>query len=274
MNRKILSLIALSTCLSFSQAECGIVENLINKIWQKEQKAPETIKLLIVHDKPGVILEVKGKYKIYDPHTDSFIATRFLGKRKFIQAMNDSLRWGEEFPGVHQLKIIPDDVSTTTLVDGIEYKGALYVYDIGGTISVVNELPLDDYLKIALNSTYGSGLPEEAAAAITIAARTNAWHLVKNPKSDYFAVDAAKVGYRGHAAGERKQGMDLAIAETKNMILTKDGQPLLNDWNRGGTGQASLLSLEEVSQLARKGDHAAQILNKAYPGSKVSLITD
>ncbi len=274
MNRNILSALVFSALAGTAQLQGGVIENLVNKFWQKEEPKPATIKILVVHDKPGVLLEVKGKYKIYDPHQDAFISTRFIGKRKFMQAMNDSLRWGEEFPGVHQLKIVPDSTSTTTLVDGIEYKGAIYVYDIGGTISVVNELPLDDYLRVSLNSTFSPNLPDEAAAAVAIAARGNAWYLVQNPKSEYFAVEASKIGYRGHAAGETKKGLDLAIAETKDMIVAKDGHAFANSWTPSNQAASSLLTVEEAAELARRGEHAAQILSKAFPGSKVSLINE
>ena len=275
MNRRILSVIALSSCLLGATLQAGVVENLVNAFWKKEETAPATIKILVLHDKPGAVLEVKGKYKIFDPHTNAFISTRFIGKRKFIQALNSSLKWGEEFPGVHQLKIVPDDAATTTLVDGIEYKGDLYIYDVGGTISIVNEIPLDDYLKIVLNPLFDNALPEEVAAAIAIAARGNAWYQVQNPKSEYFTVDAAKIGYRGYAAGFKRNGIDSAILETKNMILTKNSDPFPNNFT-GTTPAAnpenSEISLEQAVKLAQKGDHAAEILQKAYPGSKVSLI--
>lgn len=90
---------------------------------------PKTIKVLIVHDKPGVVLEVKGKYTLYDPNKSKYkhISTRFLGKRKFIQAVSDGLRWGEEFPGVYQLLIVPDEKTMTTVVDGNDYQGNLYI---------------------------------------------------------------------------------------------------------------------------------------------------
>lgn len=277
MKRSIFSVIALSCCLLGASLQAGVVENLINTFWKKEATAPATIKILVVHDKPGAVLEVKGKYKIFDPHTNTFISTRFVGKRKFIQAMNSSLKWGEEFPGIHQLKIVPDDPSTTTLVDGIEYKGDLYIYDIGGTISIVNELPMDEFLKVSLNALYDNTLPEEAAASIAIAARGNAWYQVQHPKSEYFAVEANKIGYRGYAAGYKRNGIDSAINETKNMILTKNSSAFPNNFT--GSAPASNpeiaeISLEQAIKLAQKGDHAAEILQKAYPGSKVSLITE
>ena len=70
MKSKILSVIALSSCLLGASLQAGVVENLINAVWKKEQAAPATIKILILHDKPGAVLEVKGKYKIFDPRNN------------------------------------------------------------------------------------------------------------------------------------------------------------------------------------------------------------
>jgi stage II sporulation protein D len=139
----------------------------------------------------------------------------------------------------------------------------------------VNEIPLDDYLKIVLNPLFDNALPEEVAAAVAIAARGNAWYQVQNPRSDYFTVDANKIGYRGYSVGAKRNGIDTAITDTKNMILTKNNEAFPNNFT--GTTPAtnpqnSEISLEQAIKLAQKGDHAAEILQKAYPGSKVSLI--
>ena len=64
--------------------EAGIWDT-ISGYFSKTKNAPPTIKPLLVQDKVGVVLEVKGKYKIIDPHTGKHIGTRFDGKRKFIR---------------------------------------------------------------------------------------------------------------------------------------------------------------------------------------------
>src|SRR5262249_11555913 len=147
----------------------------------------------------GVVLEVKGKYKIFDPHTKEHISTRYTGKRKFIQAVSDGLKWGEEFPGVHQLLVTPDGPDVTIIVDGIEYHGPVYVYDIGGTISVVNQVPVEEYVSSILSQHYREPLSPETLAAIAIAARTSAYYSAENPKSDYWSIDAQQMGYQGFA---------------------------------------------------------------------------
>lgn len=242
---------------------------------------PKTIKVLIVHDKPGVVLEVKGKYALYDPYKNKHISTRFLGKRKFIQAVSDGIRWGEEFPGIYQLLIIPDEKIMTTVVDGTEYRGSIYVYDVAGNISIVNEIELDDYLNSTLSTQYPGPLSEEAAAAIAIAARTNALYFAENPKSPLWSVDANFVGYHGQSVVKQSSPIVQAIAATKQMVMSEPknnigNTPFPAEWVlSAGQSKAevklALIPLQEVDNLAEKGSHAAEILKKAFPGTSIQL---
>jgi len=250
---------------------------------------PKRIKVLIVHDKPGVVLEVKGKYALYDPNITrkskyKHISSRFLGKRKFIQAVSDGIRWGEEFPGIFQLLIVPEEESTKTVVDGVSYKGSLYVYNIAetGSISIVNELLLDDYLDSVLSNHYQEGLSEEAAAAIAIAARTNALYYAENPKSPFWSVDATEVGYVGNSIVRTTNPIVEAVLATKQMVMSKnnDAQNVPTSFPAAfallpgqskSDAKLALISLKEVENLAQKGDHAAEILKRAFPGTSIQL---
>lgn len=267
------------------QLEAGFWDYFFPK---EEVVQPKTIKVLIVNDKPGVVLEVKGKYSLYDPNIQKrsgykHISSRFLGKRKFIQAVADGIRWGEEFPGVFQLLIVPEDESTKTVVDGISYKGSLYVYNIAetGTISIVNEVLLDDYLDSILSNQYNKErVSEEAAAAIAITARTNALYFALNPKSPFWSVDGSDVGYLGNSNIKFASPVVQAIEATKKMVMgqtTNAGTvPFPAEWvffqgePKKGVKLAAI-TLQEAEILAEKGDHAAEILKKAFPGTSIQL---
>lgn len=278
MKFQIVKVFLLAAFLLGGTLEANTLETAFSNWWKGISKAP-AVKVLIVHDQPGAVLEVKGKYKIFDPYTGNFLSTRVIGKRRFIQPLSDGLKWGEEFPGIHQIEIVPDDVKTTIAVDGVEYKGALYVYDIGGTISIVNEVPLEDYLKILLTPQFEKNLPSELAAAIAITARTNTWHQVQNGSSTYWSIDASKVGYQGSAAAAAHTDVSDAINATRNMILVKEGVTFPAEWgsSAGGAGKDAKptfarISFFEAEELAKKGNHADKILNEAFPDSTVSLI--
>lgn len=255
-------LLVLGLFSAVGSAEAGIFEKMVGSWWNKPAQEPSYMKVLVVHDQPGVVLEVKGKYRLYDPHTQQHISTRFVGKRKFIQPLQDGLKWGEEFPGVHQIRIIPDDAKTTTLVDGTEYRGNVTIYDIGGGISVVNEVPLEDYLKVLLVPQYTKPLPAELAAAIAIAARTQAWHQLQTANNRFWTVDANSIGYQGHAAAARDGTIGKAIDQTKNMVLVRQGVPF----------STTTISLEEGGALAKQGKDAVEILRHFFPDSTVAMI--
>jgi Stage II sporulation protein. len=264
--------------------QAGWFDNITSYFRKAPPATPPKIRVLIVHDKQGVVLEVKGKYKMHDPHNGDHLTTRFVGKRKFIQAVRDGLKWGEEFPGVHQLMIVPDEKSTTTIVDGIEYKGPIYVYDIGGTISIINEVGIEDYLSSTLAQKYAQDTSPELLNAIAITARTAAYYAVENPKNQYWSVDSQQIGYQGAAVIVSNSEMEKAINETRYMIMSNaaPGEVQINpfpaEWNKGGVnfgvGQqvVSRITLADAAALAQKGDHAAQILSKAFPGVKIELI--
>jgi stage II sporulation protein D len=250
---------------------------------KKTQPQPPKIKILIVHDKPEVILEVKGKYHLFDPNKNEHISTRFVGKRKLVQPISGGLKWGEEFPGLHQIMIAPSP-TTTTVVDGVEYQGGIYVYDIGGSISVVNELDIEDYLSSMLIPRYQEPLPEEVLSAIAIAARTNAYFQALNPKNQYWALDGTKIGYHGLVIPNQESEMAKSIDATHYMVMSRTGlyegtvTPFLAQWDsvpslpsKDQPVQAKI-SLAEAERFASQGEHAAQILAKAFPGTTIQLM--
>lgn len=255
----------------------------ITSLWKNNRPAPPQINVLVVHDVEGADLEVKGKYSLYDPFKREYMSTRLAGKRRVMQTMSDGLKWGEAFPGLYQLQIKPEDSDTTIFVDNRPYKGITYIYDIGGTISIVNQVSVEGYVRSILSQHERMRLHPETWAALAIAARTNAYFQAANPKNIHWAVDAQKVGYPGIV---RLQNPDLeqTVEGTRYMIMSQTGVyektvtpfPLqFGPVNPGGSYKGIInakISLEEADQLAREGEHAAQILGRAFPGTTIMLI--
>jgi stage II sporulation protein D len=278
-NKILMAVLALMPFVS--GLEAAPLDQLKDAMNPKVPTTAPSIRVLIVHDKPGALIEVKGRYKLFDPKHNSYISTRFVGKRKFIQPIADGLRWGEEFPGLHQLLIIPEDPNTTTIVDGIEYRGTMYIYDVEGKIGVVNSVNVEDYLKSTLARRYLETLDDEALAAAMITERTNAYYYVANPKSPYWSVDAQDVGYQGYAVTGRNIPVEDAIRATRYLIMSEgtasqgEPHPFAAKWNPTPQDKgaiASKLKLQDANEMSKKGDNAAQILSKAYPGSALMLM--
>lgn len=281
--RILMFLLMLVPCIA--PLEAGLVDKIQNMFTKEPLPTPPSVKILLVNDQESIILEVKGRYRIYDPRTGQHIVSRLVGKRRLLQGTHDGIRWGEEFPGIHQLAIVPSDPNTTTIVDGVEYKGEIYVYDIGGTISVVNHLDIEDYLYTLLAPYAGENLPQELWNALAITYRSFAYYQAEHSKTPYWDVDAQKVGYNGFASTKRPKPMETAINETHYMILSQTGKdgwlvtPFQALWRplKGGPlpvkdAVYSVLTVEEGVELAKRGKNASDILQKAFPKSTIELM--
>lgn len=267
-----------------AHAEAGFWDNIKGLVARAPMKAPPQIDVLIVNDKPGVLLEVRGNYQLRDPNKNELLSKRYIGKKKYLQALSGGLRWGEEFPGLFQLQIVPEDPAMTTVVDGVEYRGTLFIYDIGGSISIVNRIPIENYLKSILPSKFNEDLPEETLAALVIASRTDAYYQTQNPRSRFWAVDAAQVGYRGVESERCDSAVEHAIDLTRHMALSKTGvyegtlTTFPTKWSKQSAasghqnGGAARISIGEAEDMARNGSHAAQILSRAFPGSHIEIL--
>jgi stage II sporulation protein D len=265
-----------------SPLQAGMWDNITGYFRGQTRPAPPTIRVLIIHDVEGANLQIRGRYSLYDPYTNSHISSRFAGKSRYIQAVSDGLKWGEAFPGLYQLRIEPDESTTLVTINGHDYENLIYVYDIGGTISIVNQIPVEDYVRSVMANYQSQNLEAETLAALAIVARTNAYFQAVNPKNTYWAVDAQKVGFLGRVAPSSP--IEESVRQTRYMIMSRTGvyegvaTPFAAQFGNLSTGQSSkdvLLSkitLEEANAMAQKGEHAAQILAKAFPGSTIMLM--
>lgn len=276
-------LLLLLTVLSFSSSlQAGLWSDMTTLIKGPSKPPAPTIRILIAHDLEGAQLEVKGTYSLYDPFKQEYLSTRFAGKRRYVQALSDGLKWGETFPGLFQLQVQPENRETVTLIDDKPYEGSIYVYDIGGTVSLVNQILVEDYIRSILANYEGGNWHPETLAALAIAERTNAYFQAANPKNVHWAVDAPKVNYKGYLQ-LRNPNLGQAIEATRYMIMSQTGvyegvtTPFPLQFGPLSAGnykdmQMSRISLEEANQMALEGEHAAQILGKAFPGTTIMLM--
>jgi len=259
-------------------------------IWDKiktsflSSNAPQEpkIKVLVLHDQDRATLEVKGNYNIYDPYLNSKLATRFTGKSNRITALPTGLKWGEEFPGTYQLHIVPDHQSTVTVINGIAYRGSIYVYDIGGSISIVNEVNIEDYLASLLPNKFDRPLSEEGLAAATIAERTHAYYLSTHGENPFWQVHAQDVGYNGVQAENSNPMIAEAIGSTRFMVMSQTGiydgmltpfpVEIAHAKPKNPQQTVASLSIDEVEEMANRGDNAARILARKFPNTSIEMM--
>ncbi len=206
-------------------------------ISQKDK--PATIKVLLGKEQGKILLEAKGRYQVFNPFTAMPVTDGVSTKRQWLSNSENGLVWGELIPGMFQIRIVPVDTHSTLLVDGIEYRGCVEIYDIKGSLHVVNEVDIERYLKSTMTAQFPNEMDEEVMDAIAIAARTNAYYLVSRKASALWHVEANDVDYQGYAMALQNLHVDRAIDNTRHMIMTYKGMPFPAAWTKDSAGKTA-----------------------------------
>ena len=220
------------------------------------------IRVLLARDVPSVLLEAKGEYAVHRHDTGALLSFGSVGKRFVVHAIRDGLRWGEEYPDIFAVNVFPRSSETSVFVDGIQYRGAITVYHTRDNhITVINELPIEDFLKSTLAPEFEHPLTKEAMAAVVIAARTNAYAETLNTTNKLpWDITAEDAKYYGFGITQRSNGVDRAVDLTRHMVME----------TKGGI-QKVKVAQESAQELAQRGCDARKILQSVYPQSKVSV---
>lgn len=264
----------------------------LHAILKKEQDRANTIRVRVMHEVPQLQLDIRGSYLLMNPE-DKSVEPRIHGKCGILKPLSTGLKWGEEFPDLYQVKIIPTQVSTQFRINDRPFVGNLTFYDIDtrhNMISVVNDLHIEDYIADLLMHALTGEEPQEAINALAIAARSTAYYQVQHPCNQRFwDVDGTIVGYPGPAGSTPSPAAVAAVQQalraTRYMMLTAPTGSL-NDafyapWSmeeakastESGDKKTALLTHKAAIDGATKGMHAAQILHATFPTAILQRVT-
>ncbi len=232
-----------------------------------EPMAPRNIQILLEKECEGALLEVKGPYYVFNPHDGSRISSGLLGKRFMIHELENGLKWGEEFPAIHQIYIKPRSSETSIFVNGIQYAGAIAIYGVANKINIINDIDIESYVKALLTSQFLSPLEPEVMSALAILARTNAYYYATraNPGS-FWHICAQDVNYQGSGLVVSNSPIDRAVESTRHLILLhpENGRnlPFATTWTEHSAGKTAPYSsiFRKESSSPEKGvdaPHAA-----------------
>lgn len=238
--KRIIPALALST-FSMLSANESLIESNFERI--AEPIAPRNIQILIEKDTSEALLEVKGPYYLLNPHDGSRVASGLLGKRFMVRELENGLKWGEEFPGIHQFYIKPRSSETSIFVNGIQYKGAIAIFGVSGAINIVNDIDIESYVKSTLTTQFPSSLEPEVLSALAILARTDAYyHAIRNQLS-FWHVFAQDSGYSGSALIVSNSPIERAVDSTHHLILVhpENGKnlPFATAWTEHSAGKTA-----------------------------------
>lgn len=180
---------------------------------------PATIKILLEQKKDKILLEVTGRYHIYNPADGVLVDTGILGKRDYIHVGPEGIQWANLMPiGLEQFRIMAGDSQSKLLVNGVQYLGCIEAYLDHGRITLISEIDVENYLKSILAPVFTGEKNTELLDAIAITARTNTYYTVsRNPQAPWH-VTAEEVGYQGFALANQNAKLDRSIDNTKHMV--------------------------------------------------------
>lgn len=208
-----------------------------------EPTTPKNIQILLEKDATEVLLEVKGPYYLLNPHDGSRISSGLLGKRFIVRELENGLKWGEEFPGIHQFYIKPRSPETSIFVNGIQYAGGIAIFGVAGLIHVVNDLDIESYVKSSLTAQFPTPLEPEVFSALAILMRTDAYYHATKNESFFWHVTAEETGYLGCALVVPDSPVEKAVDSTKHLILVHPSGghniPFATAWTENSAGKTA-----------------------------------
>lgn len=178
-----------------------------------------TVKVLLEHRLKSAVLEVPGQYVVVDPKTGKRVTSGLFGNRFTIRPSEQGIAGTDMSSGVFQLQLIPRRGNRLFWVDGVQYCGTLYVYQIGNTLSLVNEVPIEEYVSAVVESNCNDSMHIETARAVAICARSDAWYHRQNSTSSYWQIYAPEVGFKGVGGLTEESKGALASRATRGLYV-------------------------------------------------------
>ncbi len=214
-----------------------------NDAFTTQPNRPENIQVLLAKDIDEALLEAKGGYIIFNPQNGNKVTSSLNSKRFMVRSTPYGIKWGEGYPGIHQIFIVPKNKKASLLVNGIEYEGAVAIIKVKDKINIINEVNIESYLKSILTPQFPYSLENEVMAAIAIAARTTAYAHVKRNKEAFWHITAEEVSYQGNAIIQPDSHITNAVDRTKHLILvhSKNGEnrPFAATWTENSAGKTA-----------------------------------
>lgn len=209
------------------------------KIEFSDKKKPASVKVLLQKNTDGALVEAKGNYVVLNPLNNKKISSGIKGKRFYLYPHKDGIKWGEDYLGTYQIKLIPNSKNTTFLINGIQYKGSIEIFCIDDKITIINDVDIENYLQSILAPRFANHIHKTVMDALAIVERTNIYYQVIHNKNAFWHVDAKEVDYQGYATIQFNENIDRAVSNTKFLVMTYEKKPFATTWNENCAGKTA-----------------------------------
>ncbi len=242
----------------------------------KNRPKSPTIKVQLFSEIEGAQVEVKGPHNVYDPNTGNKLASNFASSKYYAFPTNDGIKWGQEFPGVYQLLIVPDLKDGVVLVQGTEYPGMVYLYQFEGKLGIVNEVSFEDFVASILSHPDLEGVKDqEMLASLAIVMRTQTLDWKANSQNKYWDIKAPFCQYQGRSYVRFDEPFLYAIKTTKDMVLAKSDNDSVTLGNIPWFSKEKGFSYDKFQvflDITKEKSDAKSILREVFPRNQICLI--
>jgi stage II sporulation protein D len=112
------------------------------------------------------------------------------------------------------------------LLSGLKYSGSIEVWKGESGLYIINEIPLEDYIKGVVAGEVGNSWDIEAIKAQAVVARTYAlYQKLNSSKMPYHLTSS--VLHQVYKGGNIPENIAKAVNDTKGEILTYEGKPII-----------------------------------------------
>ncbi len=192
-------------------------------------KEEPIIRVGLSEEQASTVLSADGAYVIRDAATGEELGKCPAGKISTITVKERRLAVDGKTVKAKKLRFSMADQRSSRYfsVAGERYRGTiLLLLADSGTITVVNEVKLDDYIGGVISEEMSPDWPAEALKAQAVAARTFAvYSLGKHDEDGYDVCSTTHCQVYGGIGSESPEGMR-AVSATRGEIMTYQGKPI------------------------------------------------
>ncbi|HWP31385.1 MAG TPA: SpoIID/LytB domain-containing protein [Fimbriimonadales bacterium] len=180
-----------------------------------------------------VFLSSKEGFEIYDGETGETLARCENGKQERVSFDGGRLKIGEDSTKSERKLYSMVDIRAKNEIIEVRassikrnYRGGIRVVVMGDSLQVINELPVELYLRGVVPCEMPFTWSKEALKAQAVAARTFAYsRMIHERKTPYDLDDTTSSQvYRGYDV--EKESTNEAISETAHLVLIHQGKPI------------------------------------------------
>lgn len=207
------------------------------------ENKPPTVKVLLTKLANEEILSTSGPFFAYNPLTNELLFEGSKRKRGELHATEKGILWGNARTSAHAIRIVPASKEVRISVGGVPYPGCVEVHVIGGTLNIVNEVSVEQFLRVTLPSRVPNPCALSVLDALAIVERTRLYHLIEKEGHASFHIEQNGETYEGYKRQNRK-GEEVigAINRTANMVMTHQKKPFPTSFGKCHAGKSGSYS--------------------------------